>query len=48
MYCKHCGHDIDGDSKFCNHCGNSQDNSNKSFINKPVWIIYLIWALSNL
>lgn len=48
MYCKHCGQIIDGNSKFCNHCGKSQDNSDMSLISKPVWIIYLIWAISNL
>lgn len=29
MYCKHCGKEITGDSKFCNHCGKPQDNENK-------------------
>ena len=24
MYCKHCGAEIDADSKFCNHCGQEQ------------------------
>ena len=48
MYCKHCGKVIDDNSSFCNHCGKSQDNSNKSLTNKPVWIIYLIWAIANL
>lgn len=25
MYCKHCGSEIDVDSKFCKHCGKSQE-----------------------
>ena len=24
IYCKHCGKDIDADSKFCKHCGKEQ------------------------
>jgi hypothetical protein len=48
MYCKHCGREIDDNSSFCKFCGKPQDNSNKSLINKPVWIIYLIWAIANL
>ena len=48
MYCKHCGREIDDNSSFCKYCGKPQDNSNKSLINKPVWIIYLIWAIANL
>jgi uncharacterized membrane-anchored protein YhcB (DUF1043 family) len=24
MYCKHCGREIDTDSKFCKHCGKEQ------------------------
>ena len=48
MYCKHCGKEIDDNSTFCKYCGKSQDNSNKSLINKPMWIIYLIWTLANL
>jgi hypothetical protein len=48
MYCKHCGKEIADDSKFCQHCGKSQDGSSKSLSNKPIWIIYLIWAVSNL
>ena len=48
MYCKHCGREIDDNSTFCKHCGKSQDNSNKSLGNKPIWIIYLIWAVANL
>ncbi len=48
MYCKHCGKEIADDSKFCNHCGKPQDNSNKSLTNKPVWVVYFIWALANL
>ena len=48
MYCKHCGKVIADDSKFCQHCGKSQDNSSNSLSNKPIWIIYLIWAISNL
>lgn len=48
MYCKHCGKEIADDSKFCQHCGKSQDSSGNSLSNKPMWIIYLIWAISNL
>ena len=48
MYCKHCGKIIESDSKFCNHCGKSQDSSGNTLSNKPIWIIYLIWAISNL
>ena len=48
MYCKHCGKEITGDSKFCSHCGKSQDNTNNTLTNKPIWIIYLIWAVANL
>ena len=48
MYCKHCGKEIDDNSTFCKYCGKPQDNSNKSLINKPIWIIYLIWAIANL
>ena len=47
MYCKHCGKEITGDSKYCNHCGKSQDDRNKTLSNKPVWIVYLIWAVAN-
>jgi hypothetical protein len=25
MYCKHCGGEVSGDSKFCSHCGKSSD-----------------------
>ena len=48
MYCKHCGKEIADDSKFCQHCGKSQDSSNKPIFIKPIWIIYLIWAIANL
>ena len=48
MYCKHCGKEIADDSRFCSHCGKSQDNANNALTNKPIWIIYLIWAVSNL
>lgn len=48
MYCKHCGKEIADDSKFCQHCGKSQDNYSWSLTNKPVWIIYVIWAVANL
>ena len=48
MYCKHCGKEIDDNSSFCKHCGKSQDSNSKPFIFQPVWIIYLIWALSNM
>ena len=48
MYCKHCGREIDDNSSFCKYCGKPQDNTNNSLTNKPLWIIYLIWAVSNL
>ena len=48
MYCKHCGREIDDNSSFCKYCGKSQDNTNNTLTNKPIWIIYLIWAVSNL
>ena len=48
MYCKHCGKEIDDNSVFCKHCGKPQDNRNKTFISKPIWIIYLIWSIANL
>lgn len=25
MYCKHCGKEIDDDSKFCRYCGGEQE-----------------------
>lgn len=37
MYCKHCGKEIDDDSKFCNHCGKPQNDRNvssKGFLSK--------------
>ena len=48
MYCKHCGREIDDNSSYCKYCGKPQDNTNNTLTNKPVWIIYLIWAVSNL
>ena len=48
MYCKHCGREIDDNSSFCKYCGKPQDNPNNSLTNKPLWIIYLIWVVSNL
>lgn len=36
MYCKHCGKEITGDSKFCNHCGKSQDNEKTINIIEPI------------
>ena len=48
MYCKHCGREIDDNSTFCKHCGKSQGCSNKSLTNKPIWIVYLIWAIANM
>lgn len=27
MYCKHCGKEIDADSRFCKHCGKSLENT---------------------
>ena len=48
MYCKHCGKEIDDNSTFCMHCGKSQGNTPKRILSKPVWIFYLIWAISNL
>ena len=47
-YLKQGQKEITGDSKFSNYCEKSQDGSNGLLINKPVWIIYLIWAISNL
>lgn len=47
MYCKHCGKEITEDSTFCNHCGKSQ-GKNSGIASKPVWIIYGLWAISNL
>lgn len=26
MYCKHCGKEIENETKFCPYCGKSQDN----------------------
>ena len=48
MYCKYCGKEIEDNSSFCNHCGKPLGNNQKAFTNKPVWIIYLIWAFANL
>ncbi len=48
MYCKHCGKEITDDSKFCRYCGKSQENGSKPYINKQIWIIYLIWVIANL
>ena len=48
MYCKNCGKEIDDNSSFCKYCGKSQGNCNNSLSNKPVWLIYLIWAIVNL
>ena len=48
MFCKYCGKEIDDNSTFCKHCGKSQDSSSKSPINKPMWIVYLIWTLGNM
>ena len=48
MYCKHCGKEIDDKSTFCKHCGKSQGNIQKGIASKPIWIIYSIWAISNL
>lgn len=47
MFCKYCGKEITDDSVFCSHCGKSQNSSNKTLANKPVWIVYIIWAMSN-
>lgn len=47
MFCKYCGKEITNDSVFCSHCGKSQNSSNKTLANKPVWIVYIIWAVSN-
>lgn len=36
MYCKYCGEQIDGNSKFCNHCGKRLDSSSSGAnINLP-------------
>ena len=40
MYCKHCGKEIAGDSKFCNHCGKSQGNEETTNIIEPVKRFY--------
>ena len=48
MYCKHCGKEIDDNSAFCKNCGKPQDGNFKVLFSKPVWIIYLIWVISNL
>ncbi len=48
MYCKHCGKEIEDNSSFCNHCGKPLVNNPKGVINKPIWVIYLIWAFANL
>ena len=48
MYCKYCGKEIEDNSSFCNHCGKPLDGNQMALVNKPVWIIYLIWALANL
>ena len=48
MYCKHCGKEIDDNSTFCKHCGKLQGNTLKGILDKPVWIIYIIWTLANL
>lgn len=48
MYCKHCGREIDDNSSFCKFCGKSQDSTNNTLTNKPIWIIYMIWAVANL
>lgn len=48
MYCKHCGKEIDDNSTFCKHCGKSQGNSQIEITSKPLWIVYIIWALANL
>ena len=47
MYCKHCGKEIADGSKFCQHCGKSQGSSGCPFVNRSVWIIYLIWTIAN-
>lgn len=48
MYCKHCGKEIDDNSTFCKHCGKSQGNNQIEITSKPLWIVYIIWALANL
>lgn len=40
MYCKHCGKEIAGDSKFCNHCGKSQGNEETTNIIEPAKRFY--------
>lgn len=40
MYCKHCGKEITGDSKFCNHCGKSQDNEKYTNIMESIKRFY--------
>ena len=48
MYCKYCGKEIADDSTFCKYCGKAQDNTQKGLVNKPFWIVYIIWTLANL
>ncbi len=47
MYCKHCGKEIDENSVFCKHCGKSQGKGAKSQLQYPIWVIYIVWAISN-
>ena len=40
MYCKYCGKEITGDSKFCNHCGKSQYNEKSTNIMESIKRFY--------
>ena len=48
MYCKNCGKEIEDNSSFCNHCGKPLDGNQMALVNKPAWIIYLIWTVVNM
>lgn len=48
MFCKHCGKEIEDESSFCKYCGKPVSGSKKESTNKSAWIIYLIWAFSNM
>lgn len=48
MYCKNCGKQIEEDSVYCKYCGKPLDSNQKALVNKPVWIIYIIWTVANL
>jgi predicted nucleic acid-binding Zn ribbon protein len=40
MYCRKCGEELLGDSKFCSHCGTALErNSEKQVIKIAVWVL---------